>query len=107
MNARKQREKNRRRASRLAQQAWEAADDDNFDLAVKMIRRAVELNPANPVLWNDQGTLLLELNEDDKAAISFQAAIQAAPDFAEAYASLAAIRARQGKAEQAVTNDDR
>ena len=86
MNAKKQRDKNRRRASRLAQQAWEAADDDNFDLAVKIIRRAVELNPANPVLWNDQGTLLLQLHEDDKAARSFQTAIQAAPDFAEAYA---------------------
>ncbi len=103
MNAKKQRDKNRRRASKLAKQAWEAADDNNFDLAVKMIRRAVELNPANPVLWNDQGTLLLQLNEDDQAAASFQAAIYAAPDCAEAFASLAAIRARQGKAEQAVT----
>ncbi|HVC95634.1 MAG TPA: 2OG-Fe(II) oxygenase [Pirellulales bacterium] len=102
MNAKKQRDKNRRRAGKLAQQAWDAADDGNFDLSVKMIRRAVELNPANPVLWNDQGDLLLQLNDDDQAAASFQAAIHAAPDFAEAYASLAAIRARQGKAEQAV-----
>ncbi len=103
MNAKKQREKNRRRASKLAEQAWEASDDDHFDLAAKIIRRAVELNPANPVLWHDQGTLLLQLNEEDQAAASFQAAISAAPDFAEAYASLAAIRARQGKVEQAVT----
>ena len=103
MNAKKQRDKNRRRASRLAQEAWDAADDNHFDLAVKIIRRAVELNPANPVLWHDQGTLLVELQKDDEAAQSFQAAILVAPDFAEAYASLAAIRARQGKTEQAVT----
>jgi hypothetical protein len=103
MNAKKQRDKNRRRANRLAQQAWDAADEGNFDLAVKMIRRAVELNPANPVLWNDQGMLLVQLNADDQAALSFQTAIQAAPDFAEAYANLAAIRGRHGKAEQAVT----
>jgi hypothetical protein len=43
------------------------------------------------------------LNADDQAAHSFQTAIQAAPDFAEAYANLAAIRAHQGKAEQAAT----
>ena len=46
--------------------------------------------------------LLLELGQDESAAQAFQAAIQLAPDFAEAYASLAAIRARQGKMEQAV-----
>ena len=103
MHSKKMRDKNRRRASRLAEQAWDTADDGNFDLAGKIIQRAVELNPANPVLWNDQGTLLLQLHQDEKAAESFQTAIQVAPDFAEAYAGLAAIRARQGKADQAVT----
>jgi hypothetical protein len=102
MNAKKQRDKNRRRASRLAEQAWDAAEDSNFCLAVKIIRRAVELNPANPVLWHDQGTLLVELQKEDEAAQAFQAAIQMAPNFAEAYASLAAVRARERKLEQAV-----
>jgi len=103
MNAKKQRDKIRRRAGRMAQQAWDAAEDQHFDLAVRIIRRAVELNPANPVLWHDQGMLLLELWLDEPTAQAFQAAIQLAPDFADAYASLAAIRARQGKMEQAVT----
>ncbi len=103
MNAKKQRDKIRRRASRMAEQAWDAADDGHFDLAVRIIRRAVELNPANPALWHDQAALLLELGEDEPAAQAFQAAIQLAPDFADAYASLAAIRARQGKMEQVVT----
>ncbi len=103
MNAKKQRDKNRRRASKLAQQAWDAAEDGHFELAVKIIRRAVELHPGNAVLWHDQGTLLLELQKEAEAARSFQAAIQTAPDFAEAYASLAAVRARQGQTEQAVT----
>lgn len=102
MSAKKQRDKTRRRASKLAQQAWEAAEAGNFHLAIKVIRRAVELHPANPVLWHDQGTLLLRLDEEDEAARSFEAAILVAPHFAEAYASLAAMRARQGIAEQAV-----
>jgi hypothetical protein len=102
MNAKKQRDKNRRRASKLAQQAWDAAEDGHFERAVRIIRRAVELHPGNPLLWHDQGTLLLQLLKDDEAARSFQAAIQTAPDFAEAYSSLAALRARQGQTEQAV-----
>ncbi len=103
MNAKKLRDKIRRRASRMAQEAWEAAEENHIELAVRIIRRAVELNPANPALWHDQGTLLLELGQEEPAAQAFQAAIQLAPDFADAYVSLAAIRVRQGKMEQAVT----
>jgi hypothetical protein len=102
MNTKKLRDKLRRRANRMAQEAWEAAERSQFDLAVRIIKRAVELNPSNPVLWHDQGTLLLEVGQDEPAAQAFQAVIQLAPSFAEAYASLAAIRVRQGKVEQAV-----
>lgn len=103
MNAKKQREKNRRRANRLAQEAWQAAEDDRADLALKIIQRAIELNPANPVLWHDQGSFLIQTGNDDQAAIAFEAAIQLAPEFAEAFADLAALRARQGKLDQAVS----
>jgi hypothetical protein len=102
MNAKKRRDKLRRRANRMAQEAWEAAEAQHFDLAVRIIKRAVELNPSNPVLWHDQAALLLELGQDEPAAQAFQAAIQLAPSFADAYASLASIRTRQGKLEQAV-----
>lgn len=102
MNVKKQREKNRRRANKLACDAWQAAEDGHLHLAVKIIGRAVELNPANPMLWHDQGMLLMQLGENDQAAECFQAALQVASDFAEAYASLASIRAQQRKIEQAV-----
>lgn len=102
MNPKKQREKNRRRANKFAHEAWQAAEDSRFDLAVKIIRRAVELNPSNPAIWHDQGSLLVLLGAQDEAAGSFEVAIQLAPEFAQAYADLAAIRARQGMAEQAV-----
>lgn len=102
MNSKKQREKNRRRANKLAREAWEAAEDQRIDLAIKIIQRAVDLNPANPVLWHDQGSLLVLFGDDGRAADSFEAALQLAPEFADAYACLAAIRARQGTIEQAV-----
>lgn len=102
MNAKKQRDKNRRRARKLADQAWDTADEGNFNLAGKIIRRAVDLDPSNPMLWHDQGLLLRELNDDDAAAESFQAAISLAPDYAESYANLSEIRIRQGNVKQAI-----
>ncbi len=102
MNAKKKRKKNQRRARKLADQAWEAADDDNLDLALKLVRRAVDQNPGNPVLWNDQGLLFSRCGRDEQAAASFEAAITLAADFAEPYAHLGAIRMRQGKTERAV-----
>lgn len=102
MNPKKKRSKNRRRARRLADQAWDAAENCNFDLAAKIIRRAVALNPGNPVLWNDQGLLLCQSGDDDDAAASFEAAITLSPNFAQAYANLADVRARQGRTDQSV-----
>ena len=103
MTAKKQRMKNRRRAAKLAEQAWEAADEENLELALKIIRRATDLHPANPRLWHDQGLLLLQAQQLDTAARAFEAAIEVAPDFAEGFASLATLRARQGLHTQAVT----
>ncbi len=94
MNAKKNRTKNRRRARKLADQAWKAADDGNSDLAMKIIRRAVDLDPGNPALWHDHGLLLRLSGDESSAAEFFQAAITLAPSFADAYAQLAEIRRR-------------
>ena len=102
MNAKKKRDKDRRRARKLAEQAWDAAEAENYGLAVKLIRRAIDLAPGNPQLRNDEGLLLEQAGEDRQAADAFQAAVSLAPDFAEAYARLAGIRVRQGRASEAV-----
>jgi hypothetical protein len=102
MNPKKQKVKDRRRARKLADQAWEAASQGNLDLAEKIIRRAVMAQEDNPVLWNDQGVLLGMRHKDIEAAKSFRAALTLAPTFAEPYAHLAALRIQQGFAEEAV-----
>src|SRR5437868_14540507 len=102
MNPKQQKIKNRRRARKLADEAWEAANAGNFDLAEKIIRRAVAAQEDNPVLWNDQGVILLRQHKDFEAAESFRAALSLAPTFAEPYAHLAALRIRQGAAREAV-----
>jgi len=102
MNPRKQRQKDRRRARKLAEQAWEAVEDGNPAMALRIIRRAIDANPGNPLLWNDLGLLLTQRDESEAAA-AFQAAISLAPDLAEAYVHLAEIRVRQGLLHEAVT----
>lgn len=102
MNPKKAKEKERRRARKLADQAWEAADNDNLDLAEKIIRRAVATQPENPVLWNDQGMLLCKKGRAVEAEEAFRTAISLAPTYAEPYAQLAAIRINQGCVEDAI-----
>jgi hypothetical protein len=97
MSAKKQKEKDRRRARKLAAEAWESANGLNLDLAVKLMRRAAETQPDNPVLWNDLGVLLLRAGDEREADRSFRAALSLAPDYAEPCAHLAAIRVRQGR----------
>ncbi len=103
MNPKRQKDKERRRARNLGEQAWEAANEEqNLDLAEKLLRRAVATQEDNPVLWNDQGTLLLMRQKGAEAEESFRTAISLAPNFAEPYAQLAAIRLRQGLVDEAV-----
>lgn len=102
MNPKKQKEKKRRRARKLADEAWQAAEDGNLDLAEKIIRRAVAAQKDNPVLWDDQGSILVLRGKEDEAEKSFRNALRLVPTFAEAYAHLAALRVKRGWLEQAV-----
>jgi len=102
MNAKKTKEKERRRARKLAEEAWEAADAGNLDLAEKLIRRAVATQIDNPVLWNDQGMVLVLCGKEMEAEEAFRAAISLAPTYAEPFARLAALRARDGYLRDAV-----
>lgn len=102
MNPRKQKEKDRRRARKLADEAWEAVNDGNHDLGEKIIRRAVAAQEDNTVLWNDLGLVLVLRKKEAEAAEAFRSAISLAPTFAEPYARLAALRFRQGFLREAV-----
>jgi hypothetical protein len=101
MTAKKQKEKERRRARKMADEAWDAVEAGNLDLARKLSRRAVTTQPENPRLWNDHGRILL-LSKDEKGADrAFRYAIRLARDFAEPYHHLAAVRARQDRLDDA------
>lgn len=102
MNAKKRKTKERRRARKLADQAWDAVDVDNLDLAEKLIRRAVATQIDNPVLWHDQGMILCLRGNELEAEQAFRATLSLAPDFADAYAQLAAIHSRRSQLADAV-----
>ncbi len=102
MNPKKQKAKDGRRGRKLAEQAWDAAHAGNLDLAEKIIRRAVAAQPGNPVLWTDQGAILVLRRNEAEAADSFRTALSLAPTFAEPYAHLATLRVRQGFVAEAV-----
>src|SRR6201993_1515938 len=102
MNARKQKEKDRRRARKLADEAWQAMEAGDTGLAEKLIRRAVATQVDNPRLWNDQGIILALRANDGDADRAFRYAIRLARDFAEPYHHLAAVRATQDRLDDAV-----
>jgi hypothetical protein len=102
MNTKKRKAKERRRARRLADQAWDAVDDENLDLAEKLIRRAVATQTDNPMLWHDHGMILCLRGNELEAEQSFRATLSLAPDFADAYARLAAIQVHRGRLTDAV-----
>jgi uncharacterized protein len=102
VNPKRQKEKDRRRARKLANEAWEAVEAGNLDLAEKVVRRAVAARPDNPVLWDDQGIILGLRGKEAEAAEAFRTALSLAPTFAEPFAHLAALRARQGFTAEAV-----
>jgi hypothetical protein len=102
MNAKKQKDKERRRARKLAEEAWQAVDAENLGLAEKVIRRATATQTDNARLWNDQGLILLLRNNESEADRAFRYAIRLARDFAEPYHRLAALRAKQDRLDDAV-----
>jgi tetratricopeptide (TPR) repeat protein len=102
MTAKKQKEKERRRARKMADEAWQAVAAGNLNLAGKLSRRAVTTQPDNPRLWNDRGRILLLTADDHEADRAVRYAILLARDFAEPYHHLAALRARQDRLDDAV-----
>ena len=75
---------------------------DNLDLAWKLIRRATGTQPDNPLLWHDRGVICRMVGRDAEAADSFRTTLSLAPNFADAYAELAAICVRDGRVAEAV-----
>jgi uncharacterized protein len=102
MSAKRDKEKERRRARKLAEEAWQAVEAGKLELAEKIIRRAATTQPENPRIWNDRGVILAMRGNDVEADRSFRYAIRLAREFAEPYHHLAALRFKQNRLDDAV-----
>ncbi|CAD5174115.1 unnamed protein product [Musa acuminata subsp. malaccensis] len=72
-------------ASDLARSAKEAFVDDDFELAVDLNTRALELDPANADLYADRAQANIKLNNFTEAVADANKAIELAPTMSKAY----------------------
>nr|CBH39684.1 conserved hypothetical protein, containing TPR repeat [uncultured archaeon] len=57
----------------------------NYDAAIYLFNKAIELNPDNHYLYNDRGLCYLAAGDTDTAISNFSKAIELESDFAKAY----------------------
>ncbi|URD99164.1 suppressor of G2 allele of SKP1 [Musa troglodytarum] len=72
-------------ASDVARRAKEAFVDDDFELAVDLNTRALELDPANADLYADRAQANIKLNNCTQAVADANKAIELAPTMSKAY----------------------
>lgn len=70
--------------------------------AVRILRRALDLEPGNPDLHNNLGLVLGRLDRDEEAVAAFRRAVEARPDHAPFLRHLGAALKRMGRYEEAL-----
>ncbi|NQV22350.1 MAG: tetratricopeptide repeat protein [Rhodospirillales bacterium] len=71
------------------------------DEAANLIRRAIALNPENPLYHNNLGNVLMASGQADDAALGFETATQLKPDFAQAHSNLGTCLHKLGRMTEA------
>ena len=78
-------------------QGYEHLLQGENEAALGYFQRALALAPDNPVILNNKGNALLNLNRFDAAQEAYQHAIAANPDYLKSYRNLALLYQLQGK----------
>ena len=74
------------------------------EVAVELLRRAIEANPESAVAANDLGSVLAQMGRTTEAIPAFRRAIELVPDYPEAHNNLANICQMTGSLEEAVAS---
>jgi tetratricopeptide (TPR) repeat protein len=82
-------------------------NDGQPDEAADCFSRGLELDPNNAELWNDMGSVQLELGQMRNAERSFDVALSLKPDFVQPMRNLAVLREFQGRGNEALAYHDR
>jgi len=73
-----------------------------YALAVGLIEKAIEINPKEPIYYNNVGNAFKSQGNLEKALLSYQKAIEIKPDFAEALVSLGSVYKELALLEEAI-----
>ena len=77
-------------------------EQQRFDEAIALYRRALEVNPRNAEVQNNWGTALGALGRNDEAIGHYREALRLNPSYAKAHFNLGSALSRQGKLDEAV-----
>ena len=97
INTHRHRRRDRRSTEATLEQAFAALDRGEPELARKLALRARTDGGMNVRVLHDHAELMLALGDLDEAEDALRAAIALAPNYADAFAALAALQAQRGK----------
>jgi len=101
-NLHRKKRKDRQRGRRLADDAWDAADAGDLEVAERRMRAALKGHEDDPVLWNDLALVLWKRGLVKDAEKAFRNAVLIRPCYEDALMNLAALLASRGFYRQAL-----
>jgi Flp pilus assembly protein TadD len=101
-NLHRKKRKERQRGRRQADDAWEAADTGDLEVAERRMRAALKGHEDDPVLWNDLALVLWKRGLPKDAEKAFRNAVLIRPGYEDALMNLAALLASRGFYRQAL-----
>jgi len=101
-NLHRKKQKDRQRGRKLADDAWEAADAGDLEVAERRMRSALKGHEDDPVLWNDLALVLWKRGLVKDAEKALRNAMLIRPGYEDALMNLAALLASRGFYRQAL-----
>jgi tetratricopeptide (TPR) repeat protein len=89
-------------ARRLNNAGVMAYHNGQYEKALELFRKALDLDPAMTEAYNNLGLTYTEINEEEKATEAFKKAIELGPELAAAYNNLGYLFYRLGSYEEAI-----
>jgi protein O-mannosyl-transferase len=81
--------------------------DKNYPEALKYYDKAISLNPYDPVVLNNSGSVYFDMQNYNEALKRYQQAVKYKPDYADAYMNIGSCYGVGGQYDLAITNLER